>query len=262
MGWALSTAIHTLTLLPTTTLFFKNPFKLLFCSFPTYIHLCVFGCLCYPNLSSTAQHKLPHRSSTGVYLGPSSNHCAYCCLDLITQCVIISRHVTFDEDCFPFSDFHHPLVISDYDLFLSDDTFSLFPSTNLVSLTPTSTPNNEPTSTIPITYPVISSPSPTPSMSSPTPTLHLHQIIPWLLDHPLSLLNLSIFSISPSPMTSPQSLAPLLKLYVIPTWNLLWILRCMLWPPIIHGILFPLLLMSISLVAAGFIIISLTTKVI
>ena len=47
-----------------------------------------------------------------LYLGPSPDYCGYRCLDLLIQRVIISRHVIFDEDHFPFSDFSaKPLAV-------------------------------------------------------------------------------------------------------------------------------------------------------
>lgn len=105
------TVVPMLNLLPTSTLSFRTPFEILFGSFPTYDHLHAFGCLCYPHLSFTTQHKLSPWSSTYVYLGPSYDHCGYRCLDLITQCFIISRHVIYDEDQFPLQTFMITLIM-------------------------------------------------------------------------------------------------------------------------------------------------------
>ncbi|KAJ9566255.1 hypothetical protein OSB04_002221 [Centaurea solstitialis] len=92
-------------------------FIILFGIFPTYSHLRVFGCLCYPNTSPTTSHKLASRSSACVYLGPRNDHRWYRCLDLITQKVINSCHVVFDETHFPFPDFQPRLSSEDYDSF-------------------------------------------------------------------------------------------------------------------------------------------------
>ncbi|KAJ9565369.1 hypothetical protein OSB04_001335 [Centaurea solstitialis] len=119
---ALLSSVHTFNLLPSTTIQYKTPFEVLFGFSPTYSHLRVFGCLCYPNTAPTAPHKLAPRSSACVYLGPSTDHRGYRCLDLITQKVIISRHVVFDETHFPFPDFQPRSSSEDYDSFDVDDS--------------------------------------------------------------------------------------------------------------------------------------------
>jgi hypothetical protein len=68
---------------------------------PSYEHLRVFGCACYPNTAGTAPHKLAPRSTRCVFLSYSSDHKGYHCLDLSTNCLIVSRHVIFDEDSIP-----------------------------------------------------------------------------------------------------------------------------------------------------------------
>jgi histone deacetylase 1/2 len=84
MYWveALLAATHVLNILPTKTLQLATPHFALFGTAPTYGHLRVFGCLCYPNLSATAAHKLAPRSASCVFLGYSANHKGYRCLDL------------------------------------------------------------------------------------------------------------------------------------------------------------------------------------
>jgi hypothetical protein len=84
--------------LPTPT-----PYFTLFGIHPSYDHLRVFGYACYPNLASTAPHKLAPRSTRCVFLGYSPDHKGYQCLDLTSHKVLISRHVVFDELDFPFS---------------------------------------------------------------------------------------------------------------------------------------------------------------
>jgi hypothetical protein len=60
----------------------------------------VFGCACYPNLSAKAAHKLAPRSTRYVFLGYSTDHKGYWCLDL-TNNIVVSRHVVFDQADFP-----------------------------------------------------------------------------------------------------------------------------------------------------------------
>jgi hypothetical protein len=101
--WAegLHTATYLLNRLPTKMIQAACPHMALFVSPPSYEHLRVFGCACYPNTSATTPHKLSPRSTRCVFLGYSSDHKGYRCLDLSTNRLIISRHVVFDEGSFP-----------------------------------------------------------------------------------------------------------------------------------------------------------------
>ena len=112
---ALHTATHLLNILPTKTLELSTPHEALFGSSPTYEHLRVFGCKCYPNLTATAPHKLAPRSALCVFLGYSAHHKGYRCLDLATNKVIISRHVIFDEAAFPFAEQSPAITPADLD---------------------------------------------------------------------------------------------------------------------------------------------------
>ncbi|KAL8166403.1 hypothetical protein V2J09_007902 [Rumex salicifolius] len=100
---ALNTATYLLNITPTTTLAMRTPHQLLFNQLPSYGHLRVFGCLCYPNLTATTKHKLEPRTRPCVFLGYALQHRGYRCLDLANHKVIISRHVIFDESVFPFT---------------------------------------------------------------------------------------------------------------------------------------------------------------
>ena len=118
--WAesLRTATYLFNLHPTKTLQNRTPHQALFGTPPSYAHLRVFGCRCYPNLSATMPHKLAPRSTECVLLGFPDNHKGYRCLDLTTNRVITSRHVVFDEQQFPFTH-DSPAPLSAYD-FLDD----------------------------------------------------------------------------------------------------------------------------------------------
>jgi hypothetical protein len=140
--WAdsLHTATYLLNRHPTKTLSGLTPFFALTGTNPTYSHLRVFGCACYPNLSSTAPHKLSPRSSLCVFLGYSSDHKGYRCLDLHSNRIIISRHVTFDESLFPFSEMStSPSDPATLD-FLNDDDPSTMPIRPSVVVAGTSPP--------------------------------------------------------------------------------------------------------------------------
>jgi hypothetical protein len=101
--WAegLQTAVYLLNRLPMKRIITACSHVALFGSAPSYEHLRVFGCACYPNIAATAPHKLTPRSTRCVFLGYSTDHKGYRCLDLSTNRLIISRHVVFDEESFP-----------------------------------------------------------------------------------------------------------------------------------------------------------------
>lgn len=100
---ALSTVTYLQNLRPSTAIANSVPYELLFRQSLSYDHLQVLGCLCYPNLSTTAPHKLAPRSAACMFLGYPSSHKGYRCLDIASRRVIISRHIVFDETSFPFS---------------------------------------------------------------------------------------------------------------------------------------------------------------
>ena len=52
----------------------------------------------------------PPRSTKCVFLGYPSRHKGYRCLDLSTRHIIISRHVVFDEQTFPYAPTTPPLA--------------------------------------------------------------------------------------------------------------------------------------------------------
>lgn len=203
---AILSIAHTFNHLPTTTLHLKTPFEILFGISLTYEHLCVFGCLCYPNLSSTATYKLSPRSSACVYLGPSVDHRGYRCTKLITQKVILSRHVTFDETHFPYPEFHHSPTSNDYDFFLLDDDPLTMPT-----FSPPTVTSNPPSSTSTEDSPSPSPPSPTndsltsdTTTSSPTPPPSSHPMV--TRSHTGSLRPQQIFNVY---INSDVSLIPL-----------------------------------------------------
>ncbi|GJY55513.1 ribonuclease H-like domain-containing protein [Tanacetum coccineum] len=97
---ALNMAVYILNILPSRAIDNDIPYTRLLQTNPDYSLLRTFGCLCYPHLDPS--HKLEARATPAIYLGHASNHRGYRCLDLTTNKIIISRHVTFDETVFPF----------------------------------------------------------------------------------------------------------------------------------------------------------------
>jgi hypothetical protein len=115
---ALHTATHLLNRLPSKAVRHPTPYFALYGTDPSYDHLRVFGCACYPNTSATAPHKLSPRSTRCLFLGYSPDHKGYRCLDLASHRIIISRHVVFDEDVFPLANSSPP---TDLDSILESD---------------------------------------------------------------------------------------------------------------------------------------------
>ncbi|KAI3729381.1 hypothetical protein L6452_18038 [Arctium lappa] len=100
---ALHTAAYLHNILPTKRLNFFTPTFALYLRHPTYDHLRVFGCACYPNSSATQPHKLHTRSVRCIFLGYPPDFRGYRCFDPTMGKVTISRHVTFDENTFPYT---------------------------------------------------------------------------------------------------------------------------------------------------------------
>lgn len=91
-------------LLPSPSLNQKIPSEILFKKARDYSFLRVFGFVCYPCLRPFTQYKFEPRSLQCIFLGYHSQYKGYQCLYPPTGRVYISRHVVFDESCFPFMD--------------------------------------------------------------------------------------------------------------------------------------------------------------
>jgi transposase InsO family protein len=163
---ALHTATHLLNRLPSKAVSHPTPYFALYGTAPTYAHLRVFDCVCYPNTSATAPHKLSPRSTRCLFLGYSSDHKGYRCLDLASHRIIISRHVVFNEDVFPLAG---PSPPTDLDSLLeSDPVPTPYQPTRLA---PLSAPRAAPTPRLaPIPAPrAAPSITPAPRAAPPTP---------------------------------------------------------------------------------------------
>jgi histone deacetylase 1/2 len=165
---ALHMATYLLNILPHKTLQNQSLTQLLYHRDPTYTHLRVFGCLCYPLILSSTIHKLQPRSTPCVFLGYTLNHRGCKCFDLSKIKLIISLHVIFDETLFPFTKIHSPSPHS-YD-FLNNDLhpYIVHQWQNQIL------PPDEPTPTTisdqpPFPMNPINSPTTTPSSSPPPP---------------------------------------------------------------------------------------------
>ncbi|GJW60768.1 ribonuclease H-like domain-containing protein [Tanacetum coccineum] len=135
---ALNMVVHLLNILPSTTIGNEIPFTRLFGTQPDYSLLRTFGCLCYPHLYPT--HKLEPRATPSIFLGHASSHRGYRCLDLTTNKIILSRHVTFDETVFPYGS-TKPAMVPSYTFLDEPDIPTSSVSVSKPSLTVTVTPN-------------------------------------------------------------------------------------------------------------------------
>ncbi|GJV33119.1 ribonuclease H-like domain-containing protein [Tanacetum coccineum] len=155
---ALLTATYLLNILPSTSINNDIPYTKLFNKPTSYTHLRTFGCLCYPY--TFPPHKLAPRTTPSIFLGYAYNHRGYRCLDLNTNKIIISRHVTFDETVFPFGSMT-PTKPPSYQFL--DDNLDTSPIALRLLTTPTS-PQQTPPQTTPQT-----NPQTTPQSTPPTP---------------------------------------------------------------------------------------------
>ena len=99
---AFLTACYLINRMPTPVLQQDTPVHRLLKVQPNYSFLRTFGCACWPSLRKYNAHKLSFRSTMCVFLGYSSMHKGYKCLDRSTGRIYISRDVVFDESVFPY----------------------------------------------------------------------------------------------------------------------------------------------------------------
>nr|AAT85031.1 putative polyprotein [Oryza sativa Japonica Group]ABF96679.1 retrotransposon protein, putative, Ty1-copia subclass [Oryza sativa Japonica Group] len=105
-GEAFLSAVYLINRTPSRVLHDVSPLERLLGHKPDYNALRVFGCACWPNLRPYNKHKLQFRSTTCTFLGYSTLHKGFKCLDPSTGRVYISRDVVFDETQFPFTKLH------------------------------------------------------------------------------------------------------------------------------------------------------------
>jgi histone deacetylase 1/2 len=103
---AFLTAAYLINILPSRVINYSTPAELLLREKLYYKSLRIFGCACWPNLRPYNTRKLAFRSTRCVFLGYSSLHKGFKCLEPSTGRVYISRDVVFDENIFPFSELH------------------------------------------------------------------------------------------------------------------------------------------------------------
>lgn len=88
--------------MPSQPLKIKTPFETLFSKKPDYNCLNIFGCRGYPYLKTQTTNKFAKKTYPCVFVGYSTTHKGYRCLDPLTNRIYISQHVIFDEFTMPF----------------------------------------------------------------------------------------------------------------------------------------------------------------
>lgn len=135
-----------------------SPFLHLFNSQPDYTFLRTFGCACWPNLRPYNERKLQFRSKRCVFLGYSSMHKGYKCLDPSEGHIYISRDVIFYESVFPFTVLHpNAGVRLRSEISLLPDMLLNPPNTSLgdVSAIDPNVPSSVPTNIVSSSTPVV-----------------------------------------------------------------------------------------------------------
>jgi len=109
---AFLTATYLINRLPSPVLGNKSPFFILHLQLPDYKFLKCFGCACFPFTRPYNNHKLEFRSKECIFIGYSSTHKGYKCLDP-TGRVFISKDVIFNEYKFPYAELFSGAVPSE-----------------------------------------------------------------------------------------------------------------------------------------------------
>ena len=170
---AFTSATYIINRVPSPLLDNKSPFELLFGQEPNYSNFRVYGCQVFPYLRDYAKHKLEPRSLPCIFIGYSSSHKGFRCLDPSTNRIFISRHGRFNESYYSFKDTNANLDSKNLVLttFCEEPPFSQNQNTLPLPKSPSSNPSPS-THTGPNMACPLCNPSPKPPNTTTDPTLH------------------------------------------------------------------------------------------
>jgi len=97
------TSARIINRIPTSNLSNKSPYQILFSRLPSYLHLRVFGCLCFSSTLNWNRSKFDARARPCIFIGYPFNSKGYKLFDLVSKSVFVSRDVIFHENVFPFA---------------------------------------------------------------------------------------------------------------------------------------------------------------
>jgi hypothetical protein len=108
---ALSTAVHLINRIPSSSIGDESPFTWLYGHPPNYSTICIFYCVCYVHLPPQERTNLAAQSVECAFLGYSPHQKGFLCYDPNLRRIRVSRNVIFQENNFLFAA-HHDLVYS------------------------------------------------------------------------------------------------------------------------------------------------------
>ena len=112
-GFAVMTAVHLINRLPSQTLGYLSPLKLLEKFFPsvrlnTDLPYKIFGCVAYVRNPTHKHNKWSHKALKGVFLGYFTTQKGYKIYHPITREYMVSKDVVFDERTYYYNPDKHP----------------------------------------------------------------------------------------------------------------------------------------------------------
>lgn len=101
-NFCLQHVIHIINKLPTPLLNSKSTYEPLFKTPPSYMHLKVYGCLCYATFMHAHMTKFDSRARKSIFTGYQEGTKGFLLYDLSGHAIFLSRNVIFYESCFSF----------------------------------------------------------------------------------------------------------------------------------------------------------------